>query len=175
MTYEQWLVGITYTVIGAITVLCAVWIIGWMFDSIITTWKNKKYVQEKQIHRLCITGIRDWCGYEFPQVDYATRHILDVLDNKIGHSDDWFREGLRRGEYIREGTWEWACKMMEEGHIVNTKSQTGTVKYKLDSEKQGRILWNFDKVSPDASTNASWTNANIFLPDFKRTDWQIFE
>jgi len=175
MTYEQYLISITYTFVGAVILLITIVLIGSTFNSIITTWENKRYVHEKQIHRLCITGTRDWCEYDFPQVGYAVRHILDVIDNKKGHSDDWFRKELRDGKHIREGTWEWACKMMEEGHIVHVKSRTSTIKYKVDNEDKQRVMCNFDDLLPEAPVGSSWINATLLLSDFKKTDWQIFK
>ena len=71
-----------------------------------------------------------------------------------------------------KGSWKWACKQMNDGHIVRPSTATGAVKYKLDHEGQGRILWAFVDT-PTSQTR--WDNANLFLTDFKSTKWVIFE
>ena len=67
-----------------------------------------------------------------------------------------------------KGSWRWACKQMRQGKWVRPASATGTLKYKLDDEGQGRILWTFVR---DPRTNKNWTNACLFLSDIEATDW----
>jgi hypothetical protein len=70
-----------------------------------------------------------------------------------------------------KGSWKWAVKQMRAGHIIRPGSATGTVKYRLDREKQERICWNFNQVLTGSDY---WESAKIFLSDFERTDWVIF-
>jgi hypothetical protein len=58
---------------------------------------------------------------------------------------------------------------MQKGKTVKQRSSTGAVQYKLDHEGQERILWTF-KRQPE---NQDWENANIFLSDFRSTDWFV--
>ena len=71
-----------------------------------------------------------------------------------------------------KGSWKWAVKQIKKGEIVRPSSATGTGKYKLDHENQGRICWNFSKV---LTSYDKWESANIFLKDFDRTDWKLFK
>lgn len=71
-----------------------------------------------------------------------------------------------------KGSWRWACRQMETGRIVRSKSSTGTVRYKLDNENQGRILWAFPSRNDPRGVNEEWENANIFFSDFKKIDWE---
>jgi len=71
-----------------------------------------------------------------------------------------------------KGSWGWAVRQMKAGKIVRPSTATGTVKYKLDHEGQGRICWNFSRI---LTGRDSWENANVFLSDFKRTDWILFK
>jgi hypothetical protein len=66
------------------------------------------------------------------------------------------------------GSWKWACKQMDKGKIVRRFTDTGAAHYKLDNENQRRIQWAFTR---DPHNEKKWDNANIFLDDFKRTDW----
>ena len=70
------------------------------------------------------------------------------------------------------GSWNWACRKMAEGHIVRRRSDTGTVRYKLDKEIQRRILWSFPYRDDPRGANAGWESANIFLSDFESTDYE---
>ena len=63
---------------------------------------------------------------------------------------------------------------MKKGHIITRKSQTGTVKFRLDREGQGRILWTFVKNPIEKYYNSTWENANIFVKYFEETDWIIW-
>jgi len=69
------------------------------------------------------------------------------------------------------GSWAWACRQMEKGKVVRPASATGTVRYKLDNENQGRILWSFPHRKDPLGKKEKWENANIFLSDFSSTDW----
>lgn len=71
-----------------------------------------------------------------------------------------------------KGSWKWACKQMLCGKIVYRKTDTGSAKYKLDTENQGRICWHFtsNPISSDI-----WETAYIFLSDFNCTDWEIWK
>ena len=68
-----------------------------------------------------------------------------------------------------KGSWKWACRQMDKGHIIKQKSATGSVKYKLDHESQRRIVWSFYPPKDNR-----WENANIFLSDFEATDWVLW-
>lgn len=67
-----------------------------------------------------------------------------------------------------KGSWKWACKQMERGEWVRPAHATGSVKYRIDNETQGRIVWTFKR---EPIGNKDWGNANIFLSDFDATDW----
>lgn len=71
-----------------------------------------------------------------------------------------------------KGSWRWACRQMKKGRIVRPKSATGTVRYKLDNEWQGRILWAFPPRTDINGQNAEWEDAKIFMIDLYRTDWE---
>lgn len=70
-----------------------------------------------------------------------------------------------------KGSFLWALKMMSKGCVVRPKNITGAVKYKFDNENQGRIMWSFTHKLKDAE----WINANIFMSDILRTDWEIWD
>ena len=70
-----------------------------------------------------------------------------------------------------KGSFKWACKQMSKGLTVRPRSASGAVTYRVDSEQQQRILWAFKRV-PSA---ADYENANMFLADFNKTDWVIFD
>ena len=72
------------------------------------------------------------------------------------------------------GSWKWACRMMDKGHIVRRSTDTGAAHYKLDHEGQRRIVWCFSRT-PESVLWNDWKNANIFLTDFECTDWEIYE
>ena len=67
-----------------------------------------------------------------------------------------------------KGSWMWACRQMKKGVWVRRVIASGTVKYKLDHEGQGRIMWTFARHS---KSNSDWEEAYIFLDDFEATDW----
>ena len=67
------------------------------------------------------------------------------------------------------GSWKWACRQMKKGHMIRPRSASGTIKFKLDDEGQGRILWSFARYPTE---RADWDSANIFLSDFEATDWE---
>lgn len=69
-----------------------------------------------------------------------------------------------------KGSWKWACKKMSNGSIVWRKNQTGTVKYKVDSPENGRIVWTFEN---NPLKNSDWKKSNIFLSDFDAIDWCV--
>lgn len=69
-----------------------------------------------------------------------------------------------------KGSWSWACKQMDKGEIVRPANATGTVKYKLDSENQRRIMWCFNRDYDELN----WSSANIFLSDFENTNWIVW-
>jgi len=68
-----------------------------------------------------------------------------------------------------KGSWKWACRQMDAGHIVKPKNITGSVKFKLDDEGQRRIVYTFTKVIKDST---KWETANIFLSHFE-IDWEL--
>ena len=68
-----------------------------------------------------------------------------------------------------KGSWKWACRQMDKGRIVFRISDTGCAKYKLDPERQRRIIWTHQFEPSD------WHNAYIFLGDFEATDWVIYD
>jgi len=78
-----------------------------------------------------------------------------------------------KGTLGLKGSWKWACKMMDKGHIVRRSTDTGAAHYKLDHEDQRRIVWCFS-WTPHLILWSDWDNANIFLSDFECTDWEIF-
>jgi len=73
-----------------------------------------------------------------------------------------------------KGSWKWACRKMKEGYIIRPGLATGSVKYKIDDEDQGRIQWSFDRAVSYGVKDFKWENANIFLKDFEKIDWEIF-
>ena len=66
-----------------------------------------------------------------------------------------------------KGSWKWACKQMEKGLIVKTKSSTGTVAYRISTDDQRRLQWKFGDES-------KWENAYYFFRDHEDTDWIIY-
>ena len=68
-----------------------------------------------------------------------------------------------------KGSWTWACKWMELGSTVKPAGVTGSVTYRFDREGQRRVMWAFKR---DA-IHADYENANMFMADFERTDWEI--
>ena len=71
-----------------------------------------------------------------------------------------------------KGSWHWACKQMDKGHIVYRTTDAGAAKYKLDNENQRRIQWTFARYGTE---KAIWKNANIFLYDFECINWAVLE
>lgn len=69
-----------------------------------------------------------------------------------------------------KGSWEWAISQMKLGRIIYGKTFSGTVKYRLDSLKSGRIIWNFDS---EVTKGSKWESANIFISDFTYKDWDV--
>ena len=69
------------------------------------------------------------------------------------------------------GSWRWAVRQMRRGKIVYRTTDTGAAKYKLDDELQCRIVWAVVRELD----RAEWSNANIFLDDFKCIAWAIWE
>ena len=72
------------------------------------------------------------------------------------------------------GSWAWACKQMRLGNCVRPKAATGTVRYALDPEDQGRIMWTFCQRPSRTTRGDDWDNANIFLEDFD-LGWEVIE
>ena len=71
-----------------------------------------------------------------------------------------------------KGSWRWACRQMDKGHVVYRTSNTGTVKHRLDLEGQRRITYTFKrKVS---ESGKYWEPAIIFLSKFESTDWAVY-
>ncbi len=68
-----------------------------------------------------------------------------------------------------KGSWKWACRQMDKGHVIYCTTDSGSAKYKLDSEDQRRIQWAFTR----SLIEAEWKSANIFLSDFECTSWTV--
>ena len=67
------------------------------------------------------------------------------------------------------GSWTWACRQMDRGAIVRPRSATGSVRYKLDSEEQRRLLWTFNRYP----ARYDWEDAKFFLSRQESTDWEV--
>jgi len=70
-----------------------------------------------------------------------------------------------------KGSWKWAVRQLKRGRIVRPGTATGSVKYRLDYEAQGRILWTHVETPV---TRREWSNAYIFVSDFDATDWVVW-
>lgn len=89
-------------------------------------------------------------------------------------------KGLRNALYLvlapvvrflgLKGSWKWAVKEMKKGNMVVTASVTGTVKYRLSTDKQDRLQWDFHRKESEAK----WETANFFISDMMATDWRIY-
>jgi len=69
-----------------------------------------------------------------------------------------------------KGSWKWAIRQMKRGEIVRIAHATGTIKRKIDSLENGRIVEDFG--INEAEQN--WISAYVFLGDFNYTDWVVF-
>ena len=68
------------------------------------------------------------------------------------------------------GSWRWACRKLDSGHIVYRTTDTVTMRLRLDSEGQRRIVECFDRY---IGSDTKWVNASIFLSDFECTSWDV--
>jgi hypothetical protein len=73
-----------------------------------------------------------------------------------------------------KGSWKWACRQLEKGHVIYRATDTGYCKYKLDNEDQRRIQWCFLDFFECGKSQAGWEDAKIFLSDFECTCWEIW-
>lgn len=71
-----------------------------------------------------------------------------------------------------KGSFRWACKQMQKGHIVTFKNITGAVKYRFDIPSNGRIVFAFTH-DPHNLNIRFWASANIFMSDVYSMDWVV--
>lgn len=69
-----------------------------------------------------------------------------------------------------KGSWKWAVKEMKNGKLLVRTSVTGAVKYRLSTDEQSRLEWDFNRKESEVK----WENANFFISDMMATDWVIY-
>ena len=69
-----------------------------------------------------------------------------------------------------KGSWKWAVKEMKNGKLLVRTSVTGAVKYRLSTDEQSRLEWDFHRKESEVK----WENANFFISDMMATDWVIY-
>ena len=69
-----------------------------------------------------------------------------------------------------KGSWKWAVKEMNKGKLLVRTSVTGAVKYRLSTDGQNRLEWDFHRKESEVK----WENANFFISDMEATDWVIY-
>ena len=69
-----------------------------------------------------------------------------------------------------KGSWKWAIREMKKGKLVTKNSVTGAVKYRLSTDKQNRLQWDFHR----SESEVQWENANFFVSNMMATDWVIY-
>lgn len=67
-----------------------------------------------------------------------------------------------------KGSWKWAKKQMLKGHEVSCKHFTGTLKYKIDSPKNGLLLCDWS-----SSHHRCWETYNHHIGIENHTDFYI--
>ncbi len=70
-----------------------------------------------------------------------------------------------------KGSFQWAVKQMKAGKIVKRRSTAGAVKYRLSTDEQNRLQWDFHRKENDAQ----WENAYFFVSCMEATDYFVFE
>jgi hypothetical protein len=68
------------------------------------------------------------------------------------------------------GSWKWALRQLKKRRIIYRRSDTGSLKYRLSHDGQDRI-----QSAYIPNRKVSWENAYMFLDDFQRTDWSVWE
>jgi len=69
-----------------------------------------------------------------------------------------------------KGSFNWAIKEMKKGKIVVRDGTFGGLKYRLSTDEQNRLQWDFHRKE----TEVKWESANFFVSDIMATDWVIY-
>jgi hypothetical protein len=68
-----------------------------------------------------------------------------------------------------QGSWSWAKKEMKNGAIIKSRSWTGSLKYRIDSPKNGLLLMTFDALD----LHPKWEIANWFMTSDENADYFV--
>lgn len=68
------------------------------------------------------------------------------------------------------GSWHWAQRQLLQGKIITCEHFSGSLKYKLDSVENGRLMQSYSSRQP-----YMWESANWFVDNGYYTDYKIWQ